>query len=71
MIEATNHILELSGRLCELEKSLGELRMRESKALREIEEQKHSFRESRHENTQLKGKTGLVYDLSFAFIYLT
>lgn len=56
VIEATNHILELSGRLCELEKSLGELRMRESKALREIEEQKHSFRESRHENTQLKAE---------------
>ncbi len=55
MIEATNHILELSGRLCELEKSLEELRTRESKPLREMEELKHRFRESRHKNSQLKG----------------
>uniref|UniRef100_A0A673KPD6 Coiled-coil domain-containing protein 62-like n=1 Tax=Sinocyclocheilus rhinocerous TaxID=307959 RepID=A0A673KPD6_9TELE len=52
MIEATNHILELSGRLCELEKSLEELRTRESKTLREMEEHKHRFRE-----TELQEKT--------------
>ncbi|XP_058645352.1 coiled-coil domain-containing protein 62 isoform X1 [Onychostoma macrolepis] len=56
MIEATNHILELSGRLCELEKSLEELRTRESKTLREMEEHKHRFRESRHKNAQLKAE---------------
>lgn len=56
MIEATNHILELSGRLCELEKSLEELRTRESKTLREMEEHKHRFRENRHKNSQLKGR---------------
>uniref|UniRef100_A0A673KPZ8 Coiled-coil domain-containing protein 62-like n=1 Tax=Sinocyclocheilus rhinocerous TaxID=307959 RepID=A0A673KPZ8_9TELE len=56
VIEATNHILELSGRLCEQEKSLEELRTRESKTLREMEEHKHCFRESRHENTQLKAE---------------
>lgn len=56
VIEATNHILELSGRLCDLEKSLEELRTRESKTLREMEEHKHRFREGRHENTQLKGR---------------
>ncbi|XP_043087383.1 coiled-coil domain-containing protein 62 [Puntigrus tetrazona] len=56
MIEATNHILELSGRLCELEKSLEELRTRESKALQETEEHRHRFRESRHKNTQLKAE---------------
>ncbi|XP_067255097.1 coiled-coil domain-containing protein 62 [Chanodichthys erythropterus] len=54
VIEATNHILELSGRLCDLERSLEELRTRESKTLREMEEHKHRFRKSRHENTQLK-----------------
>ncbi|XP_016132680.1 coiled-coil domain-containing protein 62 [Sinocyclocheilus grahami] len=53
VIEATNHILELSGRLWEQEKSLEELRTRESKTLREMKEHKHCFRESRHENTQL------------------
>ncbi|XP_026130065.1 coiled-coil domain-containing protein 62-like isoform X2 [Carassius auratus] len=56
MIEATNHILELSGRLCELEKSLEQLRTRESKALQEMEEHKHRFRESRHKNAQLKAE---------------
>ncbi|XP_026076222.1 coiled-coil domain-containing protein 62-like isoform X4 [Carassius auratus] len=56
VIEATNHILELSGHLCELQKSLEELRTRESKMLREMEEHKHCFRESRHENTQLKAE---------------
>ncbi|RXN25343.1 coiled-coil domain-containing 62-like protein [Labeo rohita] len=56
VIEATNHILELSGRLCELEKSIEELRTRESKTLREMEEHKHRFRESRHENAQLKAE---------------
>ncbi|KAK2870769.1 hypothetical protein Q8A67_023296 [Cirrhinus molitorella] len=56
VIEATNHILELSGRLCELEKSIEELRTRESKTLREMEEHKRRFRESRHENTQLKAE---------------
>lgn len=59
MIEATSHILELSGRLCELEKSLDDLRTRESKAQRETDEHKNCFRESRHENTQLKGEMGL------------
>ncbi|XP_077099814.1 coiled-coil domain-containing protein 62 isoform X1 [Siphateles boraxobius] len=56
VIEATNHILELSGRLCDLEKSIEELRTRESKTLREMEEHKHRFREGRHENTQLKAE---------------
>ncbi|XP_056592283.1 coiled-coil domain-containing protein 62 isoform X1 [Triplophysa dalaica] len=56
MIEATSHILELSGRLCELEKSLDDLRTRESKAQRETDEHKNCFRESRHENTQLKAE---------------
>ncbi|XP_039532516.1 coiled-coil domain-containing protein 62 isoform X2 [Pimephales promelas] len=56
VIEATNHILELSGRLCDLEKSLEELRTRESKTLQEMEEHKHRFREERHENAQLKAE---------------
>ncbi|XP_067289113.1 coiled-coil domain-containing protein 62 isoform X5 [Pseudorasbora parva] len=56
VIEATNHILELSGRLCDLEKSLEELRTREIKTLQETEEHKHLFREGRHENTQLKAE---------------
>ncbi|KAK7125374.1 hypothetical protein R3I93_020904 [Phoxinus phoxinus] len=56
VIEATNHILELSGRLCDLEKSMEEVRTRESKTLREMEEHKHRFREGRHENTQLKAE---------------
>lgn len=56
VIEATNHILELSGRLCDLEKSIEELRSRESKTLREMEEHKHRFREGRHENTQIKAE---------------
>ncbi|XP_059400793.1 protein Hook homolog 3-like isoform X1 [Carassius carassius] len=56
VIEATNQILELSSHLCELEKSLEELRTRESKMLREMEKHKHCFRESRHENTQLKAE---------------
>ncbi|XP_057177355.1 coiled-coil domain-containing protein 62 isoform X1 [Triplophysa rosa] len=56
MIEATSHILELSGRLCELEKSLDDLRTRENEAQRETVEHKNRFRESRHENTQLKAE---------------
>lgn len=58
MIEATGHILELSGSLCALEKSLEDLRTCESRAQRETDEHKQRFRESRHENTQLKGEMG-------------
>ncbi|TRY66030.1 hypothetical protein DNTS_001373 [Danionella cerebrum] len=56
MTEATNHILELSGRLCDLEKSLEEMRTRESQALRESEENKHGFRESRYLISQLRAE---------------
>ncbi|XP_030623921.1 coiled-coil domain-containing protein 62 [Chanos chanos] len=52
--EATNHILELSSRLQEVESLLQESRTRESKLLREMGGHKRCFREARHENTQLK-----------------
>lgn len=56
VIEATNHILELSGRVCELEKTLEELRTRDGKTQRDAEEHKQRFRESRYQNTQLKAE---------------
>lgn len=56
VIEATNHILELSGRVCELEKTLDDLRARDGKTQRDAEEHKQRFRESRYQNTQLKAE---------------
>ncbi|XP_008303449.1 coiled-coil domain-containing protein 62 isoform X1 [Stegastes partitus] len=52
--EASNHILDLSGRLRGLETALTESRSRENKLLRELEENKHRYREATHEVTQLK-----------------
>uniref|UniRef100_A0A674A9F3 Coiled-coil domain containing 62 n=1 Tax=Salmo trutta TaxID=8032 RepID=A0A674A9F3_SALTR len=52
--EATNHIVDLSGRLREMEGSLKESHSREARVLREVEEHKRRYREARHENTRLK-----------------
>ncbi|XP_036833426.1 coiled-coil domain-containing protein 62 isoform X2 [Oncorhynchus mykiss] len=52
--EATNHIVDLSGRLREMEGSLKESHSREARVLREVEEHKRRYREVRHENTRLK-----------------
>ncbi|XP_038827157.1 coiled-coil domain-containing protein 62 [Salvelinus namaycush] len=52
--EATNHIVDLSGRLREMEGSLKESHTREARVLREVEEHKRRYREARHENTRLK-----------------
>ncbi|XP_041754788.1 coiled-coil domain-containing protein 62 isoform X1 [Coregonus clupeaformis] len=52
--EATNHIVDLSGRLREMEGLLKESRSQEARVLREFEEHKRRYREARHENTRLK-----------------
>nr|XP_046225657.1 coiled-coil domain-containing protein 62 isoform X1 [Oncorhynchus gorbuscha] len=52
--EATNHIVDLSGRLREMEGSLKESHSREAGVFREVEEHKRRYREVRHENTRLK-----------------
>ena len=53
--EASGHIEDLSGRLRDLETSLTESRSRESKLLRDLEENKRRYREAKHEITHLKG----------------
>ncbi|XP_034566068.1 coiled-coil domain-containing protein 62 isoform X2 [Notolabrus celidotus] len=52
--EASGQIVELTGRLRDLETSLTESRSRENKVLRDSEENKRRYRETRHENTHLK-----------------
>ena len=54
--EATNHIVDLSGRRKDLETSLKESGFRESRLLREAEENKRRYREARHASTRLKGQ---------------
>ncbi|KAM4635719.1 coiled-coil domain-containing protein 62 isoform 2-T2 [Polymixia lowei] len=54
--EATTNIVDLSARLRDLETSLKESRSRESRLLRDLEENKCRYREARHENTYLKGE---------------
>lgn len=54
VMEATNHIMDLSGRSREMETSLKESGSRESRLLREMEEHKRRFREARHENASLR-----------------
>ncbi|XP_062340081.1 coiled-coil domain-containing protein 62 isoform X2 [Osmerus eperlanus] len=51
--EATNHIVDLSGCRKDLETSLKESGSRESRLLREVEENKRRYREARHANTRL------------------
>ncbi|XP_070780450.1 coiled-coil domain-containing protein 62 isoform X2 [Enoplosus armatus] len=52
--EASGHIVDLTGRLRDLETSLTESRSRESKLLRDLEESKRRYRDARHEVTHLK-----------------
>ncbi|KAM3874239.1 coiled-coil domain-containing protein 62 [Diretmus argenteus] len=52
--EATTHVADLTGRLRDLETSLKESRSRESRLLRDFEENKRRYREARFENTHLK-----------------
>lgn len=54
--EASSHILDLTGRLRDLETSLMQSRSQESKLLRDLEENKQRYRESRHEAVHLKGR---------------
>ncbi|XP_056260245.1 coiled-coil domain-containing protein 62 isoform X2 [Seriola aureovittata] len=52
--EASGQILDLTGRIRDLETSLTESLSRETKLLRELEESKRRHREARHEVTHLK-----------------
>ncbi|XP_060934533.1 coiled-coil domain-containing protein 62 [Limanda limanda] len=52
--ESSSQILDLTGRLRDLETSLTESRSRETKFLRDSEENKRRYREARHEVTLLK-----------------
>ncbi|XP_069370354.1 coiled-coil domain-containing protein 62 isoform X2 [Paralichthys olivaceus] len=52
--ESSGHILDLTGRLRDLETSLTESSSRETKLLRDSEENKRRYREARHEVTHLK-----------------
>ncbi|XP_072227463.1 coiled-coil domain-containing protein 62 [Leuresthes tenuis] len=52
--EASGHILDLTGRLQDLETVLKDSRSQESKHLRDAEENKRRYRETRHESTKLK-----------------
>lgn len=54
--EASSHILDLTGRLRDLETSLTQRRSQESKLLRDFEENKHRYREARREVAHLKGR---------------
>ncbi|XP_004566981.2 coiled-coil domain-containing protein 62 isoform X1 [Maylandia zebra] len=54
MAKASSCILDLSGRLQDLETSLKKSRSQESKLLKDLEENKVSYKEARHEVTQLK-----------------
>uniref|UniRef100_A0A3Q4N1X1 Coiled-coil domain containing 62 n=1 Tax=Neolamprologus brichardi TaxID=32507 RepID=A0A3Q4N1X1_NEOBR len=54
MAKASSYILDLSGRLQDLETSLKKSRSQESKLLKDLEENKVSYKEARHEVTQLK-----------------
>nr|XP_046230457.1 coiled-coil domain-containing protein 62 isoform X2 [Scatophagus argus] len=52
--EASGQIVDLTGRLRDLETSLTESRSRESKLLRDLEENKRRYREAKHEISGLK-----------------
>ncbi|KAI3362428.1 hypothetical protein L3Q82_012732, partial [Scortum barcoo] len=52
--EASGHIVDLTGRLRDLETSLTESRSRESKLLRDAEENKRRYREAKHEVAHFK-----------------
>ncbi|XP_036386028.1 coiled-coil domain-containing protein 62 [Megalops cyprinoides] len=52
--EATNLIVDLTGRFQKLEVTMKEFRSREVKALKEMEEHKRRFRDARLENVKLK-----------------
>lgn len=54
--EASSNILDLTGRLRDLETSLTQSHSQESKLLRDLEENKHRYREARNEVTHLKGR---------------
>lgn len=54
MAKASSYILDLSGRLQDLETSLKKSRSQESKLLKDLKENKVSYKEARHEVTQLK-----------------
>ncbi|KAL0965759.1 hypothetical protein UPYG_G00285350 [Umbra pygmaea] len=54
MTEATNHIVDLSARLWQMDGLLKDSHSREAKVLKEVEEQKRLYREVRNENMQLK-----------------
>ncbi|KAM4528134.1 coiled-coil domain-containing protein 62 [Odontesthes bonariensis] len=54
LTEASAHILDLTGLLQDLETVLKESRSKESKQLRDVEENKRQYREAKHETTQLK-----------------
>lgn len=64
MTEASTHIFDLTERLRDHEKSLTESRPRENKLLRDLEENKRRYRDTKHEVTHLKG-TRVKQDTSF------
>ncbi|XP_066545003.1 coiled-coil domain-containing protein 62 isoform X2 [Amia ocellicauda] len=55
MTEATNHIIDLSGRFRKLEAAVKECRVREARAMREAQEYRKRLREARHEADRLTG----------------
>lgn len=60
--EASGHVVDLTGRLRELETSLTESRSRENKLLKDLEENKRRYREAKHWITQLKGTWLKLHD---------
>ncbi|XP_028829945.1 coiled-coil domain-containing protein 62 isoform X2 [Denticeps clupeoides] len=54
VIEATNHILDLSGRIGELESSILESQTQQNKLLKELKEYKHDSKQTRREIAGLK-----------------
>lgn len=55
MTEASGHIVDLRGRLRELQTSLAESHSRENKLLKDLEESKRRYKEAKHGCSQLKG----------------
>ncbi|KAM3600159.1 uncharacterized protein V6R79_018742 [Siganus canaliculatus] len=53
--EASAHVAHLTGRLQDLEAALAESRSRESKVLRESEENRRRYRDAKHDAARLKG----------------
>lgn len=56
MTEVSGHIVDLTGRLRELETSLSESQARENKLLKDLEESKRRYREAKNGITHLKGR---------------